>query len=226
MPEAKPRKPNPSGLGRGIANSNRVMAESLGKPYGQLTVVADAGFKVFGSGQHRWRMCLCECDCGRTIETRLNSVRSHNTVCCGICNKHHMTNSSEFGSWSAMRERCDPSNKRTRRNYSDRGITVCDRWCNSFANFFADMGPKPSPAHSLDRINNDLGYFPENCRWATPTEQQNNTRTNRFVVVLGERMTITQACRKHRVVSSQTARCRLNRGWDDEAAVLQKVCVQ
>jgi len=74
--------------------------------------------------------------------------------------------------------------------YAGRGITVCDRWRDSFVAFYEDMGPKPSPAHSLDRIDNDKGYEPGNCRWATRTEQMRNTRANRWITFAGETLTL------------------------------------
>ncbi|EOK5450695.1 hypothetical protein ACM6ST_006459, partial [Pseudomonas aeruginosa] len=87
--------------------------------------------------------------------------------------------------WSNMIDRCtNPSNKRYV-DYQGRGITVCERWM-TFANFLADMGERPD-ATSLDRIDNDAGYFKENCRWATALEQMNNTRRNTFVEYLGRR---------------------------------------
>jgi len=75
-----------------------------------------------------------------------------------------------------MRDRCRNPNNQRFADYGGRGIRVCDRWAESFANFIADMGPKPTPQHSLDRKDNDLGYSPENCRWATDTEQSRNRR--------------------------------------------------
>lgn len=87
----------------------------------------------------------------------------------------------EYGSWQNMIRRCtDPSHLGYER-WGGRGITVCDRWFRSFDDFVADMGPKPTPEHSIDRIDNDGNYEPGNCRWATPIEQRSNRRDSDFV---------------------------------------------
>jgi len=82
-----------------------------------------------------------------------------------------MTDSAEYHSWSGMKQRCKDKNKDGYKYYGGRGITVCGRWRDSFVNFLADMGRKPSPKHSIDRIDGDGNYEPGNCRWATPKEQ-------------------------------------------------------
>jgi len=84
----------------------------------------------------------------------------------------------EYTVWSQMLARCTNPNTREWKYWGGRGITVCDRWRHSFVHFFADMGRKPSAQHSLDRVNNDLGYSAENCRWATPKEQVKNRRVS------------------------------------------------
>lgn len=83
---------------------------------------------------------------------------------------------TEWASWQSMKGRCTNKRLKEYRRYGGRGISVCDRWKESFENFLEDMGQKPSPTHSLDRINNNGNYEPGNCRWATPKEQSNNTR--------------------------------------------------
>lgn len=92
---------------------------------------------------------------------------------------HGMSDLTEYQTWKGMKQRCyNPNDPRFER-YGDRGITVCDAWKNSFTAFYQDMGPKPSPKHSIDRIDNDGNYEPGNCRWATPSEQMWNTSHNR-----------------------------------------------
>ena len=98
---------------------------------------------------------------------------------------HGMSNTPEYTTWNGMRRRCGDEKNPSWPSYGGRGIGVCEQWQNSFVQFFTDMGRKPSPAHSLERIDNSKGYFPENCRWATAKEQARNTRSSRILCING-----------------------------------------
>jgi hypothetical protein len=120
-----------------------------------------------------------------------NRVQRHGDPLATKQPRHGEHDSAEYQTWEAIKQRCgNPNNK----YHAARGIKVCECW-QRFESFLADMGRKPTPQHTIDRINNDGNYEPSNCRWATRLEQQNNVRRNRFVDVRGERMTISQAAR-------------------------------
>ena len=101
-------------------------------------------------------------------------------------------NTPEYDAWNNMKGRCYRSSQKCYKNYGGRGIEVCDRWRDSFMNFYADMGPRPSSTHMLDRIDNNGNYCPENCRWTTRKEQNDNRRTTVWIVYKGERKTLTE----------------------------------
>jgi hypothetical protein len=171
-------------------------AEDLaGRKFGRLTVKQCAG-----RDKRLVLLWLCACDCGGEIITKGSSLKSNHTKSCGClakeafktsCLTHGKCKSLEYSRWLSMKARCVEH-----KNYALRGIKVCDRWLNSFEAFYEDMGCIPTPKHTLDRIDNDKGYEPANCRWATRLEQMNNTRKNRFITAFGRTQTMTQWARE------------------------------
>lgn len=141
---------------------------------------------------------LCRCDCGVEKEFQVAHVRTGNSKSCGCMRLqlmregntiHGMSRTIEYSIWGGMIDRCYNPNSGNYRHWGDRGIVVCDRWRDSFEAFLEDMGKRPSPTHSIDRINNDGNYEPGNVRWATPSEQARNTRsskTKNIIVEVGE----------------------------------------
>ena len=123
----------------------------------------------------RW---VCKCDCGNRVELTDRVILGGKTKSCG-CDHHWKTHGQsdtvEYQTWRSMLKRCENPKYHNYRLYGGRGVKVCERW-HQFENFFADMGPRPSDKHSIDRINNDGNYEPGNCRWATWSEQRLNQR--------------------------------------------------
>ncbi len=122
--------------------------------------------------------------------------------------------SSEYQSWHAMKARCLRVKHPHYNSYGGRGITVCGKWIKSFDAFLADLGPRPTPSHTLERIDSNKGYEPSNCRWATRTEQAHNRRDNHRYSHNGESLTLREWARKMGTTHG-TLGLRLKRGWPE-----------
>ena len=168
-----------------------------GMRFGKLVVVRHAGH----IGDRR--ACLCECDCGIFATVRVECLRGGITKSCGCIrnlrvaalNKTHgKSGTSELKSWSHAKSRVTNQNDKKYPYYGGRGITMCDEWINSAETFLQDMGRKPSPKHSLGRIDVNGNYSRANCRWET-TSQQARARTDNVIVdVKGVSMVLKDAC--------------------------------
>jgi hypothetical protein len=125
---------------------------------------------------------LCRCKCGKTKTVRISTVISGNVNGCNSCSKikhgHNQVGqmSSEYKSWESAKQRVTNPNCEGYESYGGRGIAMCDRWLESFSEFLKDMGPKPSPHHTIERLDSDDGYYPGNCVWATLAEQNRNKK--------------------------------------------------
>ena len=163
----------------------RPFVDESGKTYGRLSVL---GLSPEQWGKHkRW---LCRCECGTLCIVAGGQLRKGKTRSCGCLNLESLQSRATHGKcvgghrrvyriWNAMRQRCHNPNQPHYERYGGRGITVCDEWRKSFEAFYRDMGDPPSPDHSIDRIDNDRGYEPGNCRWATAAQQNRNQRKRR-----------------------------------------------
>lgn len=176
---------------RWTADPNR---ELVGRQFGSLFVLEETARTPRPNGKSSDRSWLCECQCGaRVIRTSPSlAARHHNPSCgCVLAEKNRARQRThgfagngrepmraEYNSWKGIKVRCTNPKVPCYKHYGGRGITMCDRW-SSFENFYADMGPKPTPKHSIDLINNNGNYEPANCRWATAFEQIHNRRVSR-----------------------------------------------
>ena len=124
----------------------------------------------------------------------------------------------EYNAWSSMKRRCLNSKTPSFKDYGGRGIRICDEWSRSFIEFLADVGLRPTPYHSLDRINNDGHYEPSNCRWASRRQQALNRRNTRFLVFEGDHVTLTELSEIAGIPFARL-KSRIARGWPIERAV-------
>lgn len=178
------------------ASRDRRSIDMSGMQVADWTVIGPCD-RPIGKSAGAWWLCRCLCGTetpipgatlrrGRSRKCKRCSSTIHG---CSAGGERH----AEYRIWSSMKSRCTNTAHRQFTDYGGRGIRVCEAWADSFEAFFADMGPRPSAHHSLDRFpNNDGNYEPGNCRWATPVQQARNRRNNRLVLLGGEAVTLRE----------------------------------
>lgn len=187
--------------------------------------------------KHNQKVGLYQCDCGTIKEVVIASVKGGRSKSCGCLHieqtisfnnsksTHGMTNSRVYKIWTFMKDRCLNPNANKYKDYGSRGIKVCNRWLESFENFYTDMGSPPTIKHSIDRINVNGNYEISNCRWATQKDQCRNTRRSRLFTISNQTKCLAEWCEIYSM-NYQTVSGRLRRGWDIEKALTQAVSLE
>jgi hypothetical protein len=203
-----------------------------GQQFGRLTVIERRE-----NNRHGKTMWRCQCACGASDFIVLaNSLTAGRTLSCGCIQLeqltkrnvgHNLSKHPLYPIWLGMMQRCHNPRSKPYVYYGSRGITVCERW-HSVENFIADIAPRPSAKHTLDRINNDRGYSPDNCRWATRSEQRDNQRplshqrgqhrTNRIITAFNKSLHLAEWA-KQTGIHRATISTRLRAGWPPEKAL-------
>lgn len=195
--------------------------------FGRLTTIEISFFK---NGVAYW---LCKCICDNEKVIRIHDLMSGKTKSCGcfrrektilknIKNKTHGLTRKDgkrtkiYDIWLGMKQRCNNPNNKAYKNYGGRGIKVCKRWMK-FENFYKDVG-NPPPGKSLDRINNNKGYFPNNWRWATLLQQHGNTRNNHILEYNNKKQCVSALAKEYDIPRS-TLLYRINNGLTVEEAI-------
>ena len=195
-----------------------------GKVFGRLTVIE---FSHKRKIVLKWR---CICECGKETTVGSYELSAGRTQSCGCLRNertskatikrnttHGLSHKNEYFIYHDMHRRCYVKSNKRYKNYGGRGIGVCERWHN-FECFFEDMKERPSKNHSIDRINTEGNYSPENCKWSTLTEQANNRTNNHYLIIDEIKMTMMEASLKYKINYSKL-RSRLQRGWPVERAI-------
>ncbi len=177
-----------------------VFRDRTGDRYGRLVVTGlSARIERRENGCYV-RFWNCRCDCGNEVEVCSGNLTGH-TQSCGCFKaerihegtfKHGLIHTPEYWAWHAMQRRCYDKKDKGYKNYGARGIQVCDRWINSFNDFISDMGMKPHPRYSIERVDNDGNYEKSNCVWGTKLQQNRNRRNTRRLEHNGKNLTLQE----------------------------------
>lgn len=193
----------------------------IGKRFNYLTVIEEV------SRIHpKIPRYTCLCDCGNTKVVEGRKLREGTIKSCGCyaklktsdrSTKHGMTNSSEYKTWCGMKRRCLNKNDKRYKDYGARNINICDRWIHSFEKFFLDMGSKPH-GYSIERIDNNGNYEPNNCVWMKISDQTKNKRSN-ILLTYKKQTHILADWSRITGIKAGTIKARLDRGWPVEKAL-------
>lgn len=193
----------------------------VGQKFGRLTAL-----KYCESVPRYGAQWLWQCDCGGQKIAVAAKVKAGQVLSCGCLKQTHgLSKIPEYFAWKTLRARCFNTKSTSFKNYGGRGVIVCDRWnygeggLSGFECFIKDMGRRPSPEHSIERVDVDGNYCLENCIWATDEVQSRNKRNNVMVSYKGETMIISDAIRAGGNNPISTVYSRLERGWSLDDAI-------
>lgn len=197
------------------------LPDVTGQRFGRLVAVEEVRHPKSGH-----RASRCRCDCGNEVVIRISHLLNENNRSCGCLHrdstraratKHGKCGSPEWKVWREMRQRCTNPNRPSYSDYGGRGISVCPEW-DSFDQFLADMGPRPSDKHSIERKDVNGHYCRDNCYWATSKEQSRNTRRTRYLTFAGETLPLCEWAERNGL-NQFTINYRLSHGWSVEKAL-------
>lgn len=192
-----------------------------GQTFGRWTVLSVADHPK------RKKYFLCRCQCGAERAVRIDGLTSGKNQSCGCLRnervrqtmtKHGDCQRAEYRVWQSAKERCHNPKNPHYKNYGGRGIVMSPEWRSDYVAFIRDMGPRPTPKHTVERRLNDGPYSKDNCYWATRAEQTRNMRSNVWLMVNGERILLNDAAKRYGI-NLGTLRQRLRMGWSEQRAV-------
>jgi len=202
----------------------------IGKRFGRLVVIKRVENDIYNKIRY-----LCKCDCGKEKIILRNSLTSKRTISCGCFQKerakltnttHKSTGSPVYTVWQNMIQRCGNYRNKQYKDYGKRKIKVCNRWSNKnpkgFENFLEDMGFPPTKKHQIDRINNNHGYYKENCHWVLSKENNRNKRNNHLLKYNNKEQCITNWS-EETGINKKTIKSRIERGWPTEKVLTTPV---
>jgi len=198
--------------------------------FGRLTTLGPR----FRMGVKTWQVCTCSCGNPEAVVIRADHLPNGNTRSCGclqpgivggLVRTHGLSHMPEYGSWSCIIHRCTNANDIGWNDYGGRGVAVCSEWSDpltGFETFLRDVGPRPSARHTIDRKDVNKGYCPENCKWATYTEQARNRRNNTLLTAFGKTQCMV-AWAEETGINYPALCARLTAGWELERALTTPV---